>query len=185
VTAVRRRRALPFVVAMAIVAGCGHDDNAARPDAATLDDAFVARIVPQQHVAAALADTAVREARTGDVRRLARKMRAMRRRTLPTLDDRLTRVPGTAKLPDLGVSAQQAADEVTPQALSASRPIDTAYLTIMARHDHGALALVKAELDRGKDQSVKASAQRLAAELTRELALLSDALQAAGRTSSG
>jgi uncharacterized protein (DUF305 family) len=174
-----------MLAAMAIVAGCGHDDNASGPEAATLDDAFVSRIVPHQHVAAALADTAVREARTPDVRRLARKMRAMRRRTLPALDDRLSRVPGTAKLPDLGVSRQQAADEVTPQALRASRPIDTAYLTIMARHDQGALALVKVELDRGRDQSVKASAQRLAAELTRELALLSDALQAAARTNSG
>lgn len=172
---------LAGAVALALLAtGCGGDDDPA-PDPLRLDDAFVSRIVPHQHVAAELADTAARKARDAGVRRLARGARAMRRRTLPALDDLFARMPASAPLPDLGVSPQQAADEVTPQSLSASQPLDVAFLTIMTRHDQGALALAQAELERGRDPAVKAAAQRLAAELTRELGRLSRALGARAR----
>ena len=180
-----RGRALAFMIACAggLLAGCGGSDENAAPDPARIDDAFVARIVPHQHIAAEVAATAAREARAPAVRRLARQMQAMRRRTLPALDDRLARTTTADVLPDLGVPPQMAADEVTPGALAASRPIDPAFLTIMTRHDQGALALVQAELRRGRDAAVKAAAQRLAAELTRELARLSRALQASARKS--
>jgi uncharacterized protein (DUF305 family) len=184
-----RRRAtrlalLSGVVAVATAAaGCGGDESPDPPP--RLDDAFVARIVPHQHVALALADTAAREARSPAVRRLARSIRAMRRRTLPAFEDRLARVGEHSRESNLGVSAQQAADEVTPEALSASRPIDVAFVTIMTRHDEGALALVRAELARGQEPAVQASAQRLAAELTRELARLSKVLRSLARRRGG
>ena len=168
------------VVGLALLAaGCGDDKSEA--STSTIDDTFVTRIVPHQHTAVELVNTAARGARRPAVRRLARSMRAMRKRTLPAFDDRLARATTTSPLPDLGVTAQQAADEVTPQALAASKPLDTAFLTIMTRHDQGALALVQAELRRGRDPAVKAAAQRLAAELTGELARLSRELQAVAR----
>jgi uncharacterized protein (DUF305 family) len=163
-----------------LAAGCGGEDSP-DPSPLRIDDAFVTRIVPHQHVAAALADTAATKARGADVRRLARSMRAMRRRTLPALDDRLTRVPAAPPPADLGVAAEQAGDEVTPAALDAARPLDPAFLTVMTHHDQGALALVAAELERGRDPAVKAAAQRLAAELTRELARINRMLSAIAR----
>ena len=183
--AVAVRRALTCALACALLTACGGSDEQSGPDPDRIDDAFVARIVPHQHTALELANTAAREARRPAVRRLARQMQAMRRRTLPAFDDRLARTVTASVLPDLGVSAQQAADEVTPQALAASRPLDAAFLTIMTRHDQGALALAQAELERGRDPAMKAAAQRLAAELTRELARLSRALQAAARRDRG
>jgi uncharacterized protein (DUF305 family) len=175
--AARRFAALGAIATLALVPGCGGEDDP-KPDAPRYDDAFVSRIVPHQHVALAIAEAGARDARRPEIRLLARRMRAMRRRAMPALDDRLRRTPAaTSTLPDLGVSAQQAAEEVTPQALAASKPIDPAYLTIMTRHDQGALALVQAELRLGRDPAVKAAAQRLAAELTRELARLSRALR--------
>jgi uncharacterized protein (DUF305 family) len=174
-----------LVAAWLLAVGCGGDDDA-DPAPLRIDDAFVMRIVPHQHVAAALVGTAAKQARRSDVRRLARRMRAMRRRTLPALDERMARLPAAAQATDLGVSAQQAADEVTPTALDASRPLDPAFLTVMTRHDQGALALVTVELQRGRDPAVKAAAQRLAAELTRELGRLTRELtKAAGHSSSG
>ena len=175
-----KRAAWPLVAGALLAGGCGDDDKNGT-STATFDDAFVTRIVPHQHTAVEVINAAVRDARRPAVRRLALKMRAMRRRTLPTFDDRLARVVTTTSLPDIGVSAQQAADEVTPQALAATKPLDTAFLTIMTRHDQGALALAQAELRRGRDPAVKAAAQRLAAELTRELARLSRELQALAR----
>jgi uncharacterized protein (DUF305 family) len=150
-----RWRSLPPVVAGIVGAalfagGCGDDDTPGAAGA-TLDDAFVTRIVPHQHTAVELVNSAARDAQRPTVRRLALSMRAMRRRTLPTFDDRLARVTASSPLPDLGVSAQQAAEEVTPQALAATKPLDTAFLTIMTRHDQGALALAQAELRRGRD----------------------------------
>jgi len=178
-----RRASLTGVVALSLIAlGCGRDESADR-DPARVDDAFIARIVPHQHIAQALAHAAIRQAKAPATRRLARSARAMRRRTLPALDDQLARTSTSAQLPDLGVSAQQAADEVTPQSLSSAKPIDLAFLTVMTRHDQGALALAQAELRRGRDPAVKAAAQRLAAELTRELASLSRALSRVARRS--
>jgi uncharacterized protein (DUF305 family) len=172
---------LAGIVGLALSAGgCGGDDKAGAPTL-TLDDAFVTRIVPHQHTAVELVNTAVRDAQRPAVRRLARTMRAMRKRTLPAFDDRLARITTTSPLPDLGVSPQDSADEVTPQALAATKPLDTAFLTIMTRHDQGALALAQAELRRGRDPAVKAAAQRLAAELTRELGRLSRELQVVAR----
>ena len=160
-----------IITVAAFASGCEADDA---PDRSPLriDDAFVSRIVPHQRVALELIATGAKSARGSDVRRLARGMRAMRRRTLPALEDRLTRMPASSRVSDLGVSAQQAADELTPASLAASRPLDPAFLTIMTRHDQGALALVTAELERGRDPAIKAAAQRLAAELTRELGRL-------------
>lgn len=172
---------LACIVAVTLLAtGCGGDD-AAEPSPLRSDDAFVSRIVPHQRVALGLANTAAKSARRSDVRRLARSMRAMRRRTMPALEDRLARMPAPSRVSDLGVSAQQAADEVTPAALAASRPLDPAFLTIMTRHDQGALALVTAELERGRDPAIKAAAQRMAAELTRELGRLTRLLARGAR----
>lgn len=163
-----------------LAAGCGGDDSQ-DPSPLRSDDAFVTRIVPHQHVAIALANAAARKARSPAVRRVARSARAMRRRTLPALDDRLAHMTAQPRASDLGVSAQQAADEVTPAALDASQPLDAAFLTIMTRHDQGALALVTAELQRGRDPAIKAAAQRMAAELTRELGRLNRTLASTAR----
>lgn len=165
---------------MLLASGCG-DGKAPAPGPARVDDAFVVRIVPHQHVAAVLAQTAVRKARGKRVRALARSARAMRRRTLPAFDDMFGRMPARPQAIDMGVPAAQAADDVTPQALDAARPFDAAFLTTMSRHDQGALALVQAELRSGRDPGVKAAAQRLGAELTRELARLSRQLEAIAR----
>lgn len=175
-----RSTALVAGAVAAAFAGCADDKKAEQP---RMDDAFVLRIVPHQHIALELAQTAIRDAGTARLRRLAHAARAMRRRTLPAFDDYLARMPATSTRTDLGVTAQQAADEVTPQALTASRPLDSAFLTIMTRHDQGALALAQAELARGRDPAVKAAAQRLAAELTRELARLSRELGVVARRS--
>ena len=158
------------------VAGCGGDDPKT-PDPLRFDHAFVARIVPHQHVALELGEMAARDARRVAVRRLARSTVALRRRSLPALDDLLARVPPSQRSAELGVTPRQAAEEVTPDALRSARPLDPAFLTVMTRHDQGALALVQAELRLGRDGAVKAAAQRLAADLTRELARISRALR--------
>jgi uncharacterized protein (DUF305 family) len=168
-------RPLTAFAAMLVLASCG-GSAPARQDPPRVDDAFVVRIARHQQTALALARSAATDARTTSVRRLARRAVASRERTLPALMERLAHVPSQRGLPDLGVSPAQAAEGIQPDALATAQPLDTAFLTLMARHDEGALALARGELGRGHDPAVKAVAERVAADAAGELARLSSAM---------
>lgn len=159
-------------------AGCGADEQ--RPAPPRYDDAFALRIVDHQQTAIALARSAS-AAGAPAVRELARRAVATRRRTLPALRELAADAPPQERLPDLGVPPQTAADEIRPDALRGARPLDAAFLTVMLRHDEGALALVRAELRRGREPATKAVAQQLATDLTAEVSQLSRALAATAR----
>lgn len=143
--------------------GCGGEKDTAA--AARPDDAFVVRVTRQQQVGLALAKTGLEHAAT---RALARDMVAMRERTLGILAGPLSRVVDDAATADLGVSPQQGAEDLTPDALRGARPFERAFLLVMLHHEEGALTLASAQLQRGEDPEIRAVAQRLATETARE-----------------
>lgn len=163
------------LAAALLVAACGGSDRG-QQESLRPDDAFVVRIARHQSTALELARSAAEQARGASVRRLARRMVAAREKRLPALMEHLARVPSQRGLPDLGVSAAEAAEGIGPDALAGAQPPDAAFLTLMTQHDHGAIALAKAELGRGRDPAVKAVAERVAADSAAELARLSDAM---------
>lgn len=171
----QRARAVLCGVLIGLLPGCGGTSQDPAP--LSIDDAFVARMVSHLNVSAELARIAGRDAERKQVRTLARRARTVRQRLLPALEERLAGLPAVEGLPDLGVSPARAAEEVGPGALDGSKPLDVAFLTVMRRHDAGALALTRAEIARGSDPMVKDLAERLAVDLTAELGRLGAALE--------
>lgn len=163
-----RPGALAMLAAVALstptLVGCGagdKDEVAAGPD-----DAFVVRVARQQQVGLALSKTGVRRVST---RALAREMVRLRERTLGLLAGPLGRAAGGGAEADLGVTPQQGAEDLTPDTLRGARPFERAFLLVMLRHQEGTLALAGAQLRRGKDPEVRAIAQRMAVDTTREM----------------
>jgi uncharacterized protein (DUF305 family) len=160
------------------VVACGGKPAPQSPPAVPLraDDAFIVRIAAHQQTGLALARDAAEAGKSVSVRRLAAQIAADREKSLPVLLERLADVPSRDRLPDLGVSPQEAADGIGPDALKGAQPLDTAFLTLMTQHNQGSLALVRAELAQGEDPATKAIAQRVGADTARELDKLNRAL---------
>jgi len=179
------RQACALLCGMLVVVPVGCGEGSSEPDPLSIDDAFVVRIVRHLQVSSDLARTASRDAEDKRVRALARRALAVRQRLLPALEERLAELPSVEGLADLGVTPMQAAEEIGPQTLDATKPVDVAFLTVVRRHDTGALALTTAVIDRGRDPMVKDLAARLAVDINAELARLGMALEDVARRGGG
>jgi uncharacterized protein (DUF305 family) len=157
------------LAALALI-GCGGDRvERPAPPAAPADDAFVVRFYTHQQTGAELIRTAGPQLRGAGAKRLVTPMGELRQRTLERLEPFRERAGSPETLGDLGVSEAQAAEDVTPAALDDVRPLTPAFLATMVRHDQGALALLRAELERGRDPGVKAFARELLGQYAQEL----------------
>jgi uncharacterized protein (DUF305 family) len=174
------------VAALAVLAliGCGGDERTRRsaPPASSPDDAFVVRFYAHQQVGAELLRTAGPKVRGADVEPLVEPMQELREGTVERLEPYRERAGAPASLADLGVSQRQAAEDVTPAALDGVRPLTPAFLATMVRHDQGAIALLRAELERGRDPGVQAFARERLGQYTRELEDLNRAIAALQQT---
>jgi uncharacterized protein (DUF305 family) len=160
------------------LAGCGGDAGIERatPQASSPDDAFVVRFYQHQQTGAELVRTAGPELRGQAAKRLVKPMQEQRERTLARLDAFREQAGNPEALADLGVAREQTAEDVTPAALEGVRPITPAFLATMVRHDDGAVALLRAELEHGKNAAVKALARQLLGEYIAELEALNRAI---------
>ncbi|UUY02933.1 DUF305 domain-containing protein [Svornostia abyssi] len=163
-------------------AGCGGDDDAPPSQPApTADDALIVRLHQHQTVAQELASSAARDADAADIRRLAARVRRTREQMLRDLEPRRREIAqrdpeGRGELPDLGVSREQAAEDITPGALRGVSPYDTSFLALLAKHDEGALTLVNAGAAQATNAETKALARRLQVRYEQELAQLRAAI---------
>ena len=134
------------------------------------------RFYTQQQTGAELLRTAGPKLRGGDAKRLVTPMQDLRERTLERLEPFRERTGSPESLGDLGVSPTEAAEDVTPAALDGVRPLTPAFLATMVRHDQGAVALLRAELEHGRDPGVKTFARELLGEYAQELEQLNRAI---------
>jgi len=175
---VRLRSAGAATLAVLALAGCGGDSGREAAPAARPDDAFVVRAYAQQQVAMELVRAARERVRERSVRPLIAAMLELRERRLAQLGPLRTEVGAPEELADLGVSREQAAEDVTPTALDGVRPLAPAFLATMARHDGGVIALARAEAERGNDPKIQAVAREMVVEYTRELEAINRAIAA-------
>jgi uncharacterized protein (DUF305 family) len=175
---VRSRSAAAAALAILALAGCGGDSGREAAPAERPDDAFVVRAYAQQQVALALLRSVRERVRERDVRALIAPMVELRERRLAELEPLRTEVGAPEELADLGVSREQAAEDVTPTALDGVRPLTPAFLATMARHDAGVIALARAEVERGRDPKIQAVAREMVVEYTRELEAINRAIAA-------
>ncbi|HEY6892484.1 MAG TPA: DUF305 domain-containing protein [Solirubrobacter sp.] len=176
--------ALLLAIVALIAAGCASGTPDAPAVKPAVDDAFLVRIGSHQDTALALAQAASRAASRPEVKRLAKRMAQTRERLRPAVQTRLAEVPPGNRLADLGVTPEQAGEAIHADALTGAKPFDAAFLTVMQRHDRGALALAKAEIARGGDAEVKALARQLEVALAGELNDVAQALTALARDAS-
>jgi uncharacterized protein (DUF305 family) len=168
-----RRAAL--ALAVLVLAGCG-GDAPGRKAADPPDDAFVVRLYAQQQTGAQVLRRVTGRLRDRAVTGLARRMRSLRRHELAALTPARRRAGAPARLPALGVTPEQAGEDIGPAALDGVAPLAPALLAVMARHDQGAIALARAELARGRRPAVKALARRIVIDYTGELDAINRAL---------
>lgn len=181
----RSRHAAAAAVTCALAlsgSGCGgEDDSPPSQPPPTADDALIVRLQQHQTVARELAASAARDADAADVRRLAARVRRTREQMLRDLEPRRREIAardpeGSLELPDLGVTREQAAEDIPPSALRGASPYDTSFLALLAKHDEGALALINAAASQATNAETKALARRLQIRYERELTQLQAAL---------
>jgi uncharacterized protein (DUF305 family) len=169
---VRRTAALLAVLAMV---GCGSAPSHPAAPAPSPDEAFVARRSAQQQVSVQLLRDARKRVRARAAKRLVAPMLSLRERAIAQLEPLRS---GASAPEGLNVTREQAAEDVTPDALDGVRPLDTAFLATMARLDNGAVALAKAELAQGRDPAVKEVARKLLTDYLGELKRVNEAVAA-------
>ena len=177
------RSAVAAAVAAIVLAGCGASDSgrSAAPELPA-DDAFVVRLYAQQQAAAALLRDAEGQVRAPEAKRLVAPLLEQRETTIAQLEPHRREVDSPEELADLGVTREQAAEDVTPTALEGVRPLDPAFLATMARVGEGTIALAKAEVAQGRDSVVKEFAQQLIVDQMRENTRINRALAALQQT---
>jgi uncharacterized protein (DUF305 family) len=171
------RRAVAAALVVLGLAGCGGDGGGGAEAPPPVDDAFVVRLLAQQQAGAEVVRYTGERIEEADVKRLVRRMERLREPRITELAAANERVRSREDLGDLGVSVEQAAENIGPTALVGVEPITPGFLALMTRHNEGAIALARAEIKRGTRPETKELARRVIAESQRELTDIGRALQ--------
>ena len=170
-------RTLAVALIVLGLAGCGGNGGDGAEEQPRVDDAFVVRLLAQQQAGAEVVRDAGERIKEPAVKRLVQRMERLREPRVNELASAYERVRNREELADLGVSAEQAAEDIGPNALDGVEPLTPAFLALMTRHDEGAIALARAQIQRGQQPELTALARRVVAESTRELTDISRALE--------
>ncbi len=171
-----RRAAAAALIVLGLV-GCGGNSDERAEQPPRVDDAFVVRLLAQQQAGAEVVRAAGERVEEPAVKRLVARMERVREPRVAELATANQRVRNREELADLGVSAEQAAEDIGPDALDGVEPVTPAFLALMTRHDEGTIALARAQIERGQRPELKTLARRVLTESMRELADISRVLQ--------
>ena len=161
------RKLLPAAVAAGalLLAACGGQDVAGNG----ADRAFAADMVPHHASAVDMAEVALDRGESAFVRRLARDVIRSQTAEIETLrrEDAELAEAGVDR-GDLGVPAHMMGMDMDMRALQTAEPFDRRFMEMMTVHHQGAIAMARAELERGEDPELQALARSIIAEQERE-----------------
>ncbi|MBI5106143.1 MAG: DUF305 domain-containing protein, partial [Solirubrobacterales bacterium] len=145
------------------------------------DRAFATAMVPHHESAVEMAQIATRRAESDFVRDLAKDIITAQRAEIATLKAR-ERALASGGVPkgDLGVAAHDMGMDDDPAMLEHAASFDAAFLKMMIPHHEGAIAMAKAELDKGGDGELRDLAERIIDAQEREIGEMQDHLGGKG-----
>src|SRR5215210_7806155 len=153
-------------------AGCGGGESGDKRTpagaAASIDQAFVAEVIPHTQAGIAAARTARTRSGRPATKRFARAMESARTKELPALTRVRDRLGQPDKAAGLGLSPQESGRLLQPDALRGARPFEPFFYQFVAQLDQAALRMAQVELQRGKDAETKVLAQRILSARARE-----------------
>ena len=156
---------------MLVAAGCGGGAEGDKPrpaPAATVDQAFLAEVIPHTQAGIQAARTARSRTTRARTRRFARAMESARTKELPALTQARDRLGQPGKPGGLGLSPQESGRLLQPDALDGARPFEPFFYSFVAELDRAALRMAQVELRRGEDAETKALAQHILSARVRE-----------------
>jgi uncharacterized protein (DUF305 family) len=140
-----------LVAAVAVLAGCGGDDNNGNLGdvrANGTDAAFVEAMIPHHEDEVDAADLALSEAQHRPLKQLAEgilQIESVELSTLRTVRDVLQEA--SVEPDDLGLSVAEMGGQIAPAELRNATDFDCAFLERMIPHHEGAIRIARAELD--------------------------------------
>ena len=178
------RKILPALLAAGVLtfAACGDDnsDNESGASSGTgVDRAFAADMIPHHESAVVMAKIAQKRGESDFVKDLADDIARTQTEEIRTLrrEDEQLDIAGV-KRGDLGVEEHMKGMDDDPAMLQDAEPFDEAFLEMMIPHHEGAIAMSKAELEKGGDPELKTLAQDIIDAQQREIDEMRDHLGA-------
>jgi len=156
-------------------AGCGDSDSSddgASPATGgnSVDRAFVADMIPHHESAVQMAQIAQRRGSSEFVKKLADDIVKTQNAEISTMRaaDRRLKNAGV-KAGSLGVPEHMMGMDDDPASLKTATPFDRAFIRMMIPHHEGAIAMAKAEIEKGKDSELKTLADDIITAQQREI----------------
>lgn len=169
-----------LILAVALAAGCGSTDTHNAQDVT-----FARDMTPHHEQAVVMADLALAQASSQQVKDLATRIKAAQGPEITKMKGWLSSWGEKAMDHDMGgmksgmAGMQGMVDDAGMQTLrgASGAPFDRLFLQDMTGHHQGAVAMAKVELDKGKFPDAKALATKITATQEREISEMGQLLR--------
>lgn len=147
------------------------------------DITFASSMVPHHQQAIEMADLALVQASSGEVRRLATQIKAAQGPEIASMTGWLTGW-GAAPMPSghdmggMGMDGMMTAQEMSALKDESGTAFDRMWLQMMIRHHEGAVSMARTQLSEGRDPGAKTLARAVIDGQTKEIATMAGLLKA-------
>jgi len=182
-----KRASVPVAVLVigAIIVGCGGSSSSSKT-ANAVDRAFVAEMVPHHKLAVQMAQMAQMQGTHPQTKVLATSIVATQNREIGVMTGEARRIGATldnqaasgqmqmggvmsTNAQTLGISMDRMGMSMNMTQLSTANPFDREFIDMMTPHHQGAITMAQAEIAKGTDPKLKALAQSIVSDQTREI----------------
>ncbi|MDQ3571408.1 MAG: DUF305 domain-containing protein [Actinomycetota bacterium] len=159
-------------LAIALIAGCGGDDDADEAAVET-DGAFIVEMTAHHESAIEMAEIAEERAQRPQIRELATDIIATQSEEIDELEalhQALFAEPvAEGDHGTLGLEPHEAGMEMDARELESAKPFERAFIDMMVPHHQGAIRMARVQLDKGQNPQIHDLAQAIIDAQSREI----------------